>query len=273
MIVIEATGPRALFQDAGRLGWAHLGVGHSGAYDSDALHRANALVGNLPGAAAVETTLGGFRFRPTSDVVVAVTGATCRFPTDVATLVGADEIVALGSVSAGVRNYVAFAGGIVGTSRGDVAVLGSWSTDTLNGLGPPALTAGMTLTIGDRRGTARATEPTRRPNLIRLLPGPRADWADDPIGALTGGAWTVDPRSDRVALRLAGPPIRRRRNDELVSEPLIRGAVQLPAGGQPLIFGPDCPTTGGYPVVAVVHPDDVAALAQYRPGQPVRFVV
>jgi allophanate hydrolase subunit 2 len=59
--------------------------------------------------------------------------------------------------------------------------------------------------------------------------------------------------------------------DELASEGLVAGAIQVPHDGQPVVMLADHPTTGGYPVIAVVDPDDLAALAQRRVGSTVRF--
>ena len=272
MITITATGPRALLQDSGRPGFTRLGVGRSGAYDLAALRRANNLVGNALNTVGIEATLGGLRFTVDAPTMMAISGAHCRVPGDEAHWLEPEDTLALGPVGAGARVYVAFAGGVVATSRGDLPMLGSWSTDTLNGLGPAPLVVGMQLTLGDAIGAPAAAGPDADcEGPIRLLTGPRQDWADQPLHRLTDQEWFVDPRSDRVGLRLSGPGITRVVTRELASEPLVRGAVQLPASGQPVIFGPDCPTTGGYPVVAVVHPDDLSRLGQYRPGQRIVF--
>jgi len=53
----------------------------------------------------------------------------------------------------------------------------------------------------------------------------------------------------------------------------VRGAVQVPPDGRPVVFGADHPVTGGYPVVAVVRAWALDAVGQLRPGDPVRFVV
>jgi allophanate hydrolase subunit 2 len=57
----------------------------------------------------------------------------------------------------------------------------------------------------------------------------------------------------------------------LPSEGLTRGAIQLPPGGEPVVFLADHPVTGGYPVIAVLRDADVDRAAQVRPGQPVRI--
>jgi allophanate hydrolase subunit 2 len=88
--------------------------------------------------------------------------------------------------------------------------------------------------------------------------------------------WTVSPESNRVGLRLGGQPLTRASvggtAEELPSEGVVAGAVQVPASGLPVVFLADHPVTGGYPVVAVVLDADLDRLAQVRPGERLRFV-
>ena len=115
---------------------------------------------------------------------------------------------------------------------------------------------------------ARADETT----VLHWTPGPRADWLTVAgLGALRRTTWTVGADSNRVGVRLDGPPLARHERPELASEGLVRGAVQVPASGRPVIFLADHPTTGGYPVVAVVDDADTDALAQVRPGDRVEL--
>ncbi|MGH3370602.1 MAG: allophanate hydrolase subunit 2 family protein, partial [Nocardioidaceae bacterium] len=93
------------------------------------------------------------------------------------------------------------------------------------------------------------------------------------LGRLTAQTWTVSAQSNRIGLRLEGTALERSRTEEMPSEGLVLGAVQVPASGQPLVFLNDHPTTGGYPVVGVVGPEDLAVCAQLRPGSTVRLVV
>ena len=79
------------------------------------------------------------------------------------------------------------------------------------------------------------------------------------------------PASDRVGARLEGPVLERAIPDELPSEGMIAGALQVPPGGGPVLFLADHPVTGGYPVLAVVVTADLPAAAQLRPGDVVRF--
>jgi allophanate hydrolase subunit 2 len=156
-------------------------------------------------------------------------------------------------------------------------VLGSRSTDTLSGLGPARLAAGDRLPVGSLMAdepivdVAPVRPPSARP-VLGLLPGPRRDWlTPDAWTALTSREWTVTTDSNRVGLRLAGPPLERARRDELPSEGLVPGAVQVPPDGTPVLFLADHPVTGGYPVLAVVRTSDLSAAAQLRPGDVVRF--
>lgn len=280
-LTVEDPGPLTTVQDLGRRGYAHLGVPRAGALDSAAAGYANRLVGNPADAAVLETTLGGVALRVSGSTVVAVTGAPAAVTVDgrprplaEPVHVSAGQTVRVGPATSGLRSYVAFAGGV------DVApVLGSRSTDTLSGLGPPPLRAGDRLELGEPVGSPHGVDVPvvhRYPDevRVRVVPGPRIDWfSDDVLARLTEGAYTVSSHSNRIGLRLEGAPLPRRQDDELPSEGLVLGAVQVPASGQPLVFLNDHPTTGGYPVVAVVLPEDLRACAQLRPGASVRLVV
>jgi allophanate hydrolase subunit 2 len=79
--------------------------------------------------------------------------------------------------------------------------------------------------------------------------------------------------SNRVGIRLQGEPLQWARDEELRSEGLVQGALQVPPKGLPILLGPDHPTTGGYPVLAVVHSGDLWRTGQLRPGDEIRFAL
>jgi allophanate hydrolase subunit 2 len=107
---------------------------------------------------------------------------------------------------------------------------------------------------------------------VRVVPGPRDDWfAPASVDAFFAREWELTAESDRVGARLAGEPLERTRTGELPSEGTVPGCVQVPPSGLPVVLLQDSPTTGGYPVVGVVHPQDLAVLAQLRPGSRLRF--
>jgi biotin-dependent carboxylase-like uncharacterized protein len=271
MIEVIATGLLATVQDGGRTGWAALGVPGSGAFDRGALRLANRLVGNPPQAAALEITFGGLGLVAHDAATVALTGAPCPgLDHAVAVSLPAGAAIRLGPPPTGVRSYLAVRGGLA-----VAPVLGSASTDTLSGLGPAPLRAGARLAVGatpDDPVSGAVAAPARASGVLRIVPGPRADWfTPGALDTLRSATWTVRADSDRIGVRLDGPALQRVRVDELPSEPTLPGALQVPSDGRPILLGPDAPVTGGYPVIAVVRDADKDAAAQLRPGQLVRF--
>jgi biotin-dependent carboxylase-like uncharacterized protein len=273
-LTVLATGPLTTVQDSGRPGQAALGIGRSGACDRASYRLANRLLGNASGAAVLEVTFGGLALRADGDVVVVTTGARCAGSSShnapVALPTGAE--LRLAAPETGLRTYVAVRGGIAVEP-----VLGSRSTDVLAGLGPAVVASGDVLSVGDVGPPMPGVDvahhdPEGGEVIVRTLPGPRRDWFTDSAWAtLTGQAYAVTSDSNRVGLRLEGEPLERARTDELPSEGMVRGALQIPPSGTPVLFLADHPVTGGYPVVAYVVDDDVDLCAQLRPGQSVRF--
>ncbi|MFF0140880.1 biotin-dependent carboxyltransferase family protein [Streptomyces sp. NPDC005227] len=277
---VVRAGALTTVQDQGRPGHAHLGVPRSGALDAPAAALANRLVGNATGAAVLETTLTGCSLRPRSTVIVAVTGAPCPVTVDgrpagwgASVRVPAGALLDIGPARAGVRSYVAVSGGVAVDP-----VLGSRSTDLLSGLGPAPLTDGTVLPLGCPGVPHARVDVVPHPAppaelVLRVTPGPREDWfTDSAVRTLTTRSYRVSPASNRIGLRTQGPALEWAVSGELPSEGMVLGAVQVPPDGRPLVFLADHPTTGGYPVIAVVRETDLPAAAQAVPGTPVRFV-
>lgn len=276
MIAVREAGPLTTVQDRGRRGLAHLGVPRAGALDDRAAALAHRLLGNDPDAALLEVTLGRFAATLAGGHWVVVTGAPGLVTVGGRPAAHAEPVwvpdgseLVVGAPTTGVRRYVAVAGGL------DVApVLGSRATDTLAWVGPPRVEEGATLAVGRRASEPRPHDTPRPPasGPLRVRPGPRADWfRDGGLAALCGPAYVVRGESNRIGLRLAGPALERVREGELPSEGMVLGAVQVPPEGTPVVFLADHPLTGGYPVVAVVEPEDLWQCAQLRPGDEVRF--
>ncbi|MEU0440824.1 biotin-dependent carboxyltransferase family protein [Streptomyces sp. NPDC006186] len=281
-LAVVRAGALTTVQDGGRPGYAHLGVPRSGALDAPAAALANRLVGNPAGAAVLETTLDGCAVRPRSAVVAAVTGAPCPVTVNgrpvawgAPVRVPAGAVLEAGAAVGGVRSYVAVLGGVAVEP-----VLGSRSTDLLSGLGPAPLTDGTVLPLGRPvAGQYARVDVAPQPGpptelVLRVTLGPRDDWfTAEALRTLGTRVYRVSPASNRIGLRTEGPALERARTGELPSEGVVLGAVQVPPDGRPVVFLADHPTTGGYPVVGVVRPADLAPAAQALPGTPVRFVV
>ena len=282
MITLEVrhTGPLALVEDLGRPGLAHIGVTRSGAADRRAHRLANRLLVNPEDRATIEVTLGGFSARVLGGGLdITVTGADARpaidgipFGINSVAHIREGQVVSLGVPRSGLRSYLGVRGGIA-----VAPILGSRSYDTLSSIGPPPLRPGDALPVGEPAGNFPEVEQAPVAAIseglvaLRVMRGPRDDWCADP-DALVRSTWLVSERSDRVGVRLSGAALEHRwPARQLPSEGAIRGAIQVPPNGQPVILGTDHPVTGGYPVIGVVIDDDVDSLAQLRPGQPVRL--
>lgn len=277
-LVVEQPGLLSLVQDRGRPELGHLGVSPSGAFDRSAARQANALLGNDPTTAVIEVLGGGLVLLAEESTVCAVTGAVGPITLDGATgpygrafRLQAGQRLAIGPPATGLRTYVGVLGGF------DVAgELGSSSTDTLANLGPPPLAIGDRLDIGQSHPLPELEDlpPLGRAGELTLdvVLGPRDDWfTAGAVRLLLESRWEVGSASNRIGVRLTGPTLERSEPGELPSEPCIRGSIQVTADGQPIVFGPDHPVTGGYPVIAVVTDAHTDRLAQAAPGQPLRF--
>ena len=274
-VTVLATGTLTTVQDVGRPGQAALGVGRSGACDRVSYRLANRLVGNAEDAAVLEVTFGGLHLRADADVMIATTGARCAgsAPHNAPFYLRTSQELRLGPPDSGLRTYVAVRGGFAADP-----VLGSCSTDVLSGLGPAEISVGDVLDVGGPQFPAPGVDvaPIADPDggdvTVRVVPGPRRDWFTvESWDHLVGQAYTVTSDSNRVGLRLDGEPLQRTGTEELPSEGMVRGALQIPPTGKPVLFLADHPVTGGYPVIGYVQDDDVDRCGQLRPGQTVHF--
>jgi KipI family sensor histidine kinase inhibitor len=269
-------------QDAGRPGFRARGLPAAGAMDVQAFRRANAAVGNDPGAAALELTVPGPVLRALDYTTIAVAGADLSPSIDgapvelsVPRVLHAGQSLHFGAPRRGQWAYLAVAGGI------DVPrLLGSAATYVPGGIGG---LAGRRLVAGDvlaRFGADAGHLAGPRPVVqlpgdevtVRYVPGPQSDWfAAEAEDAFTSSAYRVRVRSDRAGIRLEGPVLRHRDRADILSDGMLPGAIQVPGDGQPIVIMPDGPTTGGYPKIGVILSADLRLLAQARPGTKVRF--
>ncbi len=293
-LTVTAVGVQALVQDRGRSGLSDLGVSGSGAVDDCAARQANRLLGNSADAAVLEVLYGGLQLRAERTVTLVVTGAetaliahaedqsqrtvALRMPF----VLTPGETLALGTPSRGIRSVLGARGGIAAQP-----VLGSRATDTLSGVGPEALRVDDVLAL-DRPSldaVAASPEPSTLPEtedgttVLCFTLGPRDLWFDDvEVARLSDQLWAVTQDSNRVGLRLEpdpddpdARPLKRSHHEELPSEGMVRGALQVPPAGSPVLFLNDHPVTGGYPVIGVVIDADLSAAAQLGPGERIRF--
>jgi KipI family sensor histidine kinase inhibitor len=285
--VTEAPLP-VLMQDLGRPGLASQGISLSGAADRGSLRLVNRLAGNAAGEATLEIGPAGFGFSVTGRAVMALTGALRRIEIQPASGAGfagmlnrplalePGDRVLLGPALAGARSYLSFRGGYA-----VAPVLGSCATDTLAKIGPDPVGRGRRLALRPAPAgavvmpegeVAFAMPAPGEIVTLDVIPGPRTDWfTEESVQRFFAQAWQVTPQSSRVGIRLSGQALERSIPGELPSEGTVRGALQVPASGQPVLFLADHPLTGGYPVIACVAAHHLDLAGQIPVGASIRF--
>ena len=282
MIEVLHAGLCDLVMDQGRPGRAALGVPAGGAADPAALAAANRLVGNDTAAAGLEIVLQGPALRFARGGVVALVGAVfaatrssgAALAWNETLVLAVGETLHLGQARTGCRCWLAVGGGVAAP-----LVMGSRSTFLPAGFGGHlgrALQTGDELLSGSQceairllRAHSPVPAPAGAP--LRVVAGPQAGQFDDAgLAAFFSGTYRVSAASDRRGLRLRGPKIGHVPED-LRSQGVLPGVVQVPPDGQPIILGWDGPVTGGYPVIAAIVTADLPRLAQLRTGDAVRF--
>ena len=271
--VLEVNSPGLLtsIQDGGRPGWRRFGIPPGGAMDRGAWHTANRMLHNALDCPALEC-LQGASLRVLEETAVATSGAWGAL----AWTARPGEIIEFPPSLAGVWHYLALPGGIEAAhflDSASVCARAQIGTTLAKGsriacLGNPAaaLPAGVKC-----RHPVQLEDYSDAVDAMRVWPGPQWQAFDEAARrAFFGQVWHVSSRSDRTGYRLEGAPIAPP-PDELVSEPVRVGSVQVPPNGQPVVTLHDGPTVGGYAKIALIDPADLDRLAQTRPGQSVRF--
>ena len=268
-ILVQSPGLLTTVQDLGRPGHGIDGVSRAGAADPLALRLGNLLLGNPANTPALETTLLGGTYVFPDGATIALTGATpfALAPYEIHTI-APGQTIQLGPLTNGARCYLCVQGGI------DVPRIGgSASTHLLSGLGGGPILKGAVLQIA---ATTNEPKPTSIPEAlktyrktVRVTRGPQADQFESRLFYQTEYQVTQD--TNRMGIRLAGPPVPAFHNSQMRTEGVPLGAIQIPANGQPIILFVDQQTTGGYPKIANVITADFPSLGQLRPGDKVRF--
>jgi biotin-dependent carboxylase-like uncharacterized protein len=287
LIEVQAPGLLTTVQDLGRERFGSMGVSASGAADTLALRIGNRLAGNAENAAGLEMTLIGATLTFPERAVVALTGSDFAATLDgkcvvmwSSTEVRAGQTLQIGPTRSGARCYLCVRGGI------DVKLfLGSASTHLLSSLGGfegRALRKGDVLKIGTAGGAFRTfrkmsvrtkalTQLAPRKNL-RVTAGPQSDWfSAEEQDAFYKNMYRVTEESNRMGLRLEGAALASSSRGEMISEGVSLGAVQVTAGGLPIILFVEQQTTGGYPKIANVISADFGSLGQLKPRDEIRF--
>ncbi|HUC54982.1 MAG TPA: biotin-dependent carboxyltransferase family protein [Candidatus Cybelea sp.] len=281
-------------QDLGREGFGPMGVSPSGAADAISLRMGNRLVGNAEGEAGLEMTLLGGTFAFPEGAVLSLAGSDFGAtregkPVELWKALEAKpgQVLRVGPTRSGARCYLCVLGGI------EVELfLGKASTHILSGLGGHegrALRKGDVLKIGThkwkgagdwsakfREGecmlSPRVMKIVEPRKVLRATDGPQSGWFSQGAKEIFySSAYRVAEDSNRMGIRLQGPPIQGPAGGEMISEGVALGTIQVPEGGMPIILFVEQQTTGGYPKIANVVSADLHHLGQLRPRDEIRF--
>lgn len=283
-IMVQSPGAFTTVQDLGREGFGAMGVSPSGAADAISLRIGNRLVENPETAAGFEMTLVGGTFKFPDGAVLALAGsdfgaALDGVPVKVWTSVQArpGQTLRVGPTRDGARCYLCVQGAIAVQP-----LMGSASTHVLSGLGGwqgRALRKGDRLPMGEpaarfreRTVAASALERLTPRKVLRVTPGPQSDlFSESSQRLLCETTYRVKEESNRVGIRLEGTPIARSSDEEMITEGVSLGAIQVPPGGHPIIVFVEQQTTGGYPKIANIISADFHTVGQLRPRDEIRF--
>jgi|TARA_B100001750_G_scaffold207599_1_gene186044 biotin-dependent carboxylase-like uncharacterized protein len=280
-ITILKPGVQTTIQDIGRYGYSHFGISSSGAADLFSFRLGNIIVGNPEELAGIEMTLLGGDFKFNSDAVIAVTGSSFNLsldsqeiPYNQSIYVKKNQILSVGITKGGARSYLLVKGGIKTENY-----LNSKTTHVMSGMGGfmgRPLKKGDILEIDKNNKINITNIPNNLDEIntskIRINKGLQSSYfSDSTWAAFTSKMFTVSEVFSRMGIRLKGNPIHSSKGNEILTEGIPLGAIQVPGGGEPIISFVEHQTTGGYPKIANVISADLCKVGQLKPGDKFQF--
>ena len=280
-ITVIKPGLQTTVQDLGRNGFAHFGISASGAADSFSLRIGNLLVGNNESAAALELTILGGIYQFETDAFIALSGSQFEafiddepIPHQCGVYIREGQILTIGPTLTGARAYLCVRGGV------DVPqYLSGKSTHVMSkmgGLNGRPLQKGDTLNIGNLSSVSQPIIIKEKLHvdlsIIRINRGLQSDWFSESTWTkFISKLYTVSDLSSRMGIRLKGNNINSERGNEILTEGIPLGGIQVPGGGDPIISFVEHQTTGGYPKIANGITADLCKVGQLKGGDEFKF--
>ena len=277
-------GINTTFQDQGRKSLYHIGIPFSGVMDNRNFLIANKLVGNEFNFPVIEFAYQGPQLKYFGDKInISITGDvkfTLKKSSNVIdgtcyksfTLENEDELDII-STNKSVYGYLAIGG--------ELDVKYQWSSCSTNTKANIGANDGKKLAINQKINILKINENLSHKNLnyvntkienIRVIKGTNFDYfSENGKDIFFKKEFTVSKLSDRMGMRLEGPQIENIVDTNIKSEGLIKGVIQVPADGNPIIMLSDHGTIGGYPKIGVVISADYDKLVQLTPGSNIKF--
>jgi biotin-dependent carboxylase-like uncharacterized protein len=281
---IKRAGINTTFQDKGRNNLYHIGIPFSGAMDNRNFLLANKLVGNKLDSPVIEFAYQGPLLKFNGDkITITVTGdvifklnkknneieGRCY---ETYQLENGDEINIL-STNKSVYGYLAISG--------EIDLKFQWGSCSINTKANIGSNDGKKLTneqkininqINSNQKNKKINYLNSKIENIRVIKGTNFDYfSEEGKKIFFEKEFIVSKLSDRMGMRLEGPKIENIVNTNIKSEGLLKGVIQVPADGNPIIMLSDHGTIGGYPKIGVVASVDYDRLVQISPGSKIKF--
>ena len=278
-------GINSTFQDLGRKHLYHVGLPFSGAMDQRNFLISNSLVGNKRDEAVLEFAYQGPLLKVKNDnILFAITG-NVNFKIKKKTseiidgecyktyLLNKDDELDIISTNQSVYGYLAVSSGFKVEK-----FMGSYSTTTRAGVGGNngnKILVNQKIYINNSKGILKNKEINflnSKIEFIRILKGTNFDYfSENSIRKFFREEFTVTKLTDRMGMRLKGPMLENNKETNIRSEGLIKGVIQVPADGHPIIMLSDHGTIGGYPKIGVIISADYDKLVQLPPSSKIKF--
>ncbi len=281
--VIRA-GINTTFQDQGRRNLYHIGIPFSGAMDNRNYLLANKLVGNKNESPVLEFAYQGPLLKYTGKKINIVVTGDVNFSIkknnetingncyQTFILENGDELD-ISSTNKSVYGYLAISG--------EFDLKYQWSSCSINTKANIGANDGKKLEnnqkinlykINENLNSKKLNYVNTRIENLRVIKGTNFDYfSEEGKKIFFEKEFTISKLSDRMGMRLDGPKIENVIDTNIKSEGLIKGVIQVPADGNPIIMLSDHGTIGGYPKIGVVISADYDKLVQLTPGTKIKF--
>ena len=278
-------GINTTYQDLGRKNLYHIGIPFSGAMDNRNYLIANSLVGNEKNSPAIEFAYQGPLLKLSGEkICIAITGDVTfdikRINSKLEKgncyqtycLEEGDEIDIL-STNKSVYGYLSVNGGFESKLF--------WNSCSTNTKAEIGANDGKKIDIKDVISVNKSKTNISKKKIdyfntkieqIRVIKGTNYDFfSEKGKNFFFNNAFEVSKLTDRMGMRLQGVKIENIFDVNIKSEGLIKGVIQVPPDGNPIIMLSDHGTIGGYPKIGVVISADYDKLVQFQPGSKIKF--
>ena len=274
-------GLQTTIQDLGRNGYSHYGVSSSGAADDLSFRLGNLIVGNKENLAAIEMTLLGGNYKFDIDANISLTGSKFDAKIEGESLhfyknipIQSGQLLSVGQSLQGSRCYLAVRGGI---DINDVlSAKTTHLTSKIGGVDGRSLKKDDVLIIGEEQKLLNPININEMLDInmskLLIIKGLQSNYISKSTWKIfLNQEYIVSNLSNRMGIRLEGNSLKLDNENEIITEGVPLGAIQLPSNGYPIISFVEHQTTGGYPKIANVISSELHKVGQLKPGDKFQF--